>query len=95
MAWPTVFWLVNAWDFLSSGETVHENWRMFRFDSFVYMVQKINNFYGNFLELSKYGGKGRRSFVIIPEGNDGKGWVDCRIQLCRLKTYFDKQRVVR
>jgi hypothetical protein len=33
--------------------------------------------------------------VIILEGNDGKGWVDCRIQLCRLKTYFDKQRVVR
>jgi hypothetical protein len=34
-----------------------------------------------FLELSEYGSKGWRSFVIIPEGNDGKGWVDCRVQL--------------
>jgi hypothetical protein len=35
-----------------------------------------NNSYGNFLELSEYGGRGQISFVIILEGNDGKGWVD-------------------
>ncbi|KAE8038637.1 hypothetical protein FH972_011125 [Carpinus fangiana] len=58
---------------------VHENWRTFRFGSFAYVMQRRNNSYGNFLELSKYGGRGQRSFVIIPEGNDGKGWVDCII----------------
>jgi hypothetical protein len=37
------------------------------------MVQRRNNSYGNFLELFEYGGKGRRSFVIIPEGIEEKG----------------------
>lgn len=48
MVWPTVYWLVNAWDFLTTGETVHENWRTFRFGSFAYAVQRRNNSYGNF-----------------------------------------------
>ncbi|KAE7995727.1 hypothetical protein FH972_000497 [Carpinus fangiana] len=58
-------------------------------------IERRHNSYGKFLELSEYGGKGRRSFVIIPEGDDGKGWEDCRDQLRRLKTHFDKQRAVR
>jgi ABC-type histidine transport system ATPase subunit len=43
MAWSIVFWLFNAWDFLITGETVHENWRMFRFGSFAYVMQRRNN----------------------------------------------------
>jgi hypothetical protein len=43
MAWLIVFWLFNAWDFLIIGETVHENWRMFRFGSFAYVMQRRNN----------------------------------------------------
>jgi hypothetical protein len=79
MAWSTVFWLFNAWDFLITSEMVHENWRTFHFGSFAYVMQRRNNSYGNFLELFEYGGRGQRSFVIIPEGNNGKGWVDCII----------------
>jgi hypothetical protein len=92
MAWPTVFWLVSAWDYLTNTETVRENWRTFRFGCLAYVMQRRNNSHGNFLELSEYGGKGRRSFVIIPEGIEGKGWEDCWVQLQRLKMHHEKQR---
>jgi hypothetical protein len=92
MAWPTIFWLVSAWDYLTNTETVRENWRTFRFGCLAYVMQRRNNSHGNFLELSEYGGKGRRSFVIIPEGIEGKGWEDCRVQLQRLKMHHEKQR---
>lgn len=32
------------------------------------------------------------NFLIIPEGSDGKGWLDCWVQMQRLKGYYDKQR---
>jgi hypothetical protein len=92
MSWPTTFWLVSAWDYLTKSETVRENWRTFHFGCLMYVVQRRNNSYGNFLELSEYGGKGRRSFVIISEGIEGKRWEDCRAQLQRLKLHYEKQR---
>jgi hypothetical protein len=73
MAWPTIFWLLVAWDSLTSLEKTREKWRSFRFGNKVYILLRRNNRFGNFLELSKYGEKGRRSFVIIPEGEEGKG----------------------
>jgi hypothetical protein len=92
MAWPTIFWLVSAWDYLINIETSRENWRTFRFGCLAYVMQRRTNSHGNFLELSEYGGKGRRSFVIIPEGIEGKGWEDCRVQLQRLKIHHEKNR---
>jgi hypothetical protein len=92
MAWPTIFWLVSAWDYLTNSELVRENWRTFRFGCFSYVVQRRKNSFGNFLELSEYGGKGRRSYVIIPEGYEGKGWVEGRLQLQRLKLHHEKQK---
>jgi hypothetical protein len=92
MAWPTIFWLVSAWDYLTNIETSRENWRTFRFGCLAYVMQRRTNSHGNFLELSEYGGKGRRSFVIIPEGIEGKGWEDCRVQLQRLKIHHEKNR---
>jgi hypothetical protein len=78
MAWPTIFWLVSAWEYLTKSKTIRENWRTFRFGCLAYVVQRRNNLHGNFLELSEYGGKGR-SFVIILEGIEGKRWEDCRV----------------
>ena len=43
------------------------------------------------MELSEYGGSGRRSFVIIPEGDEGMGWKECRMQLFWLKQRHEKQ----
>jgi hypothetical protein len=66
MAWPTIFWLASAWDYLTNNEIVGENWRTFRFGCYSYIVQRRKNSFGNFLELSEYGDKGRRSYMIIP-----------------------------
>jgi hypothetical protein len=65
----------------------------FRFGSIVYVLVRRTNKFGNFLELSEYGENGRRSFVIIPEGEEGKGWIDCREQLSKLKQHHDKQKM--
>ena len=43
------------------------------------------------MELSEYGGGVRRSFVIVPEGDDGMGWKECRMQLLWLKQHYEKQ----
>ena len=71
MAWPTILWLLAAWDSLTPVEKAREKWRSFRFGSKVYVLLRRINRFGNFLELSEYGEKGRRSFTIIPEGEDG------------------------
>jgi hypothetical protein len=52
-----------------------------------------NNRFRNFLELLEYGEKGRRSFVIIPKGEDEKGWTDCHEQLSKLKHFHGKQKL--
>jgi hypothetical protein len=93
MAWPTIHWLLVAWDFLASVEKAKDKWRSFRFGSIVYVLLRRNNRFGNFLEISEYGEKGRRSFIIIPEGEDGKGWTDCREQLSKLKFFHEKQKL--
>jgi hypothetical protein len=93
LAWPSIFWLIAAWDSLTSLEKAREKWRSFRFGSKVYVLLRRNNKFGNFLELSEYGEKGRRSFVIFPEGEERKGWMECRVQLSKLKQFHDKQKV--
>jgi hypothetical protein len=55
-------------------------------------MQRRKNSHGNYLELSEYEGKGHRSFVIISEGHEGKGWKECRSQLQRLKLHYEKNR---
>jgi hypothetical protein len=92
MAWPTIFWLASAWDYLTNNEIVSENWRTFRFGCCSYIVQRRKNSFGNFLELSEYGGKGWRSYVIIAEGYERKGWEEGRLQLQRLKLHHEKQK---
>jgi hypothetical protein len=93
MAWPPIHWLLVAWDFLAPVEKAKEKWRTFRFGSIVYVLLRRTNRYGNFLEISEYGEKGRRSFIIIPEGEDGKGWTDWREQLSKLKFFHEKQKL--
>jgi hypothetical protein len=93
MAWPTIFWLLIAWDSLTPLEKAREKWRSFRFGSKVYVMLWRNNRFRNFLELLEYGEKGRRSFVIIPEGEDGKGWIDYCEQFSKLKHFYDKQKL--
>jgi hypothetical protein len=92
MAWSIVFWFLMSWDNLSQNDKTQENWRTFRFGNIVYVIQRRSNNCGNFMEFSEYGEDGRRSFIIIPEGDEGKGWKECRMQILRLKQHYEKQQ---
>jgi hypothetical protein len=60
--------------------------------STVYVVLRRKNKYGQFIELSEYGGGGRRIYVVISEGSDGNGWLDVWVQLQKLANYHAKQQ---
>jgi hypothetical protein len=85
-------WLMQAVERLSKGEENNDKWRTFQMGSTIYVVLRRNNKHGQFIELSEYGGGGRRSYVVIPEGSNGKGWLDVWVQLQKLTTYHAKQQ---
>lgn len=43
----------------------------------IYVAHRRLNSHGRYLELSEYGGGGESSFIVIPEANEGRGWVEC------------------
>jgi hypothetical protein len=90
LGWSSLVWLMQAVEQLSKGEEDNDKWRTFQMGSTVYVVLRRKNKYGQFIELSEYGGGGRRSYVVIPEGSDGKGWLDVWVQLQKLSNYHAK-----
>lgn len=68
----TTQWLVKL-DVCSSGvkqdfySTIREGYRS-------YLAQKCSNNRGCYLVVLEYREGGRRSFVLIPEGKEGRGW---------------------
>lgn len=58
------------------------------------VAQRQANSHGRFLELSEYGGEGRRSFIIISEG-DGSGWGNCVSPMRNVVKYFEQKGAVR
>lgn len=47
------------------------------------MAQRCPNEHGRFLTVTKYGGRGRQSVVVIPEGYEGLGWEKFAAELCK------------
>jgi hypothetical protein len=47
-----------------------------------------------FMELTEYGGGGRHSYVITPEGHDTIGWGCCVLQLRRLVKHVEQTGIV-
>jgi hypothetical protein len=92
LGWSSLVWLIQVVERLSKGEEDNDKWRTFRLGSTVYVVLRRKNKYGQFIELSEYVGGGRRSYVVISEGSDGKGWVDVWVQLQKLTAYHAKQQ---
>jgi hypothetical protein len=90
--WSSLVWLMQAVERLSKGEEDNDKWRTFLMGSTVYMVLRRKNKHGLFIELSEYGRGGRRSYVVIPKGSDGKGWMDVWVQLQKLTNYHAKQQ---
>jgi hypothetical protein len=52
-------------------------YRSVRSGCIVCVAQRHANGLGRFLELSKYGVGGWRSFIVIPEGIEGRGCAGC------------------
>jgi hypothetical protein len=90
LGWSSLVWLMQAVERLSKGEEDNDKWRTFRLGSTPYVVLRRKNKHGQFIALSEYGG-GRRNYVVILEGSDGKGWVDVWVQLQKLTAYHAKQ----
>jgi hypothetical protein len=61
LGWSSLVWLMQAVERLSKGEEDNEKWRTFQLGSTVYLVLHRKNKHGQFIELSEYGGGGRRS----------------------------------
>jgi hypothetical protein len=95
LGWSSIVWLMKAMEGFTKGDESSENWRNFCLGSTTYVVLRRTNKHGQYIELSEYGGGGRRSFVVILEGSDGKGWMDCWVQLQRLRAYHEQIRLGR
>jgi hypothetical protein len=87
MAWPTISWFSEACSALSASGVVEGKYETFRFGDRRYVLMRRSNSFGSFLELSEFGGGGKCSSVIIPEGMHGLGWKDCQEQLLKLKQH--------
>jgi hypothetical protein len=85
-------WLVRMMNELVSETTGIGACRDHRLGGSVMFLQKRMNKYGRFMEITEYGRRGRRSFVVIPEGREGQGWRQCILQMGRLVKYLEQVR---
>ncbi|GLT69622.1 hypothetical protein SLA2020_417590 [Shorea laevis] len=77
MAKPSVLWLKKTMEDLIKGADIKDFYRQTCSGNAVLVAQRRSNGYGHYLELSEYGGGGRRGFIVFPEGHEGRGWVEC------------------
>lgn len=56
-------------------------------------IQKRQNGYGRFVEITEFGRGGKRSQVVLPEGRESCGWRHCIIQLGMLVKHNEKQGI--
>lgn len=73
---------------LIKGAKIKDFYCMIRYENTVFVAQRKSNGYGRYLELSEYGRGGRRSFIVFPEGNEGRGWAECATQLRKVQNFF-------
>lgn len=53
------------------------------------IAQRGSNRHNRFLTWVEYDDGGRRSFIIIPEGREGKGWKSCALELQKVLAFFE------
>ena len=68
-------WLRSTVEDFIRGTELKEFYRSFSYGSAVYVAQRHANGSGRFLELGEYGIGGWRSFIVILEGREGRGWA--------------------
>jgi hypothetical protein len=55
----------------------------------VCIAQRGSNHHNQFLTWVEYDDGGLRSFIIIPEGREGKGWKSCALELQKVLAFFE------
>lgn len=78
---------------LTKGDELREFCRTFQIGSTAYIVQRQENNHRRFMDLSKYGGERRCIFIIVPEGQEGSGWVTCISQMRWVVKHFEQKGV--
>lgn len=84
-----VLWLLAIVVEVLNAETRKEFLKSSRVGSKAFIVQRHANRNGRYLVIGEYGGGGRRSSIIIPEGREGKGWYEWVIELQKVATFFN------
>ncbi|KAF5466327.1 hypothetical protein F2P56_016265, partial [Juglans regia] len=69
----TTQWLVKSLEACSSG-TKQDFYSTIREGGCCYLAQKCYNSRGYYLVVAEYKEGGRRSLILIPEGQEGRGW---------------------
>ncbi|GLT53005.1 hypothetical protein SLA2020_263050 [Shorea laevis] len=77
---------------LIRGKEFREFCRLVRYGTTIYVAQRRANGHRRFLELSEYGVGWWRSFMVISEGGEGRGWVGCAAQLRKVVNFFEPSR---
>jgi hypothetical protein len=49
--------------------------------SSAFVAQRCSNSYGWFSAVEEYGGVGRRGFIVLSKGQEGKGWRNCVVDV--------------
>lgn len=91
MSFHSVVWLLKMMEELMSGDSAMEFSRSHRVGDTVLVLQKRQNDFEMFVEITNYGGGKRRSYVIIREGRDGSRWNRVISQLRRLVKHVDQK----
>lgn len=76
MGKTSVLWLCRMVEDLR-GVEIKDFYQSICYGNTIYVARRRSNGHGRYLKLSEYGGGGRKSSIVIPEGNKGRGWAEC------------------
>lgn len=68
---------------------MREFYRSVRVESRAYIVQRCANNHEWYMALVEYGGGRWRGVIIVPEGQEGKGWSKFAVELRKVVAFFD------
>jgi hypothetical protein len=85
----SIGWLVSTMESLLWFSGDKDFVRSFREGFKVLIVRRGGNVAGRFLEVAVYAVGGRRGFICIPEGYEGRGWSKFVLELGKVKDFLN------
>jgi hypothetical protein len=85
----SIGWLVSTMESLLCFPGDKDFVRSFREGSKVLIVRRGGNVASRFLEVAVYAVGGRRGFICIPEGYEGRGWSKFVLELGKVKDFLN------